>query len=248
MEKDQVSAATPKKFSDDLTTVYELVNAYRNRVNFETEQANKNKSKGIAGIATAVVLIAIGCLYAAFYFLPPYIWGDSAEEIRLVVQFVLLLAYIAGGAVILLQYASIKDVYKDFTGQIINFAADSAKDDAALFESFDALSSQSIRYVAYHLESDSAQLGQMRSFLLGAIEKVGIIPGLLATIFAISKVADSTGVSWIELLSFMMLGVYISMFPIFEASIKTKRISVLLNHYLELFRSDDELKETGNPY
>jgi hypothetical protein len=69
---------------------------------------------------------------------------------------------------------------------------------------------------------------------------VGIIPGLLATVIAISKVADSTGVSWVELLSFLMLGIYMSMFPIFEASIKTKRISVLLNQYLVLFRSSEE--------
>jgi hypothetical protein len=32
-----------------------------------------------------------------------------------------------------------------------------------------------------------------------------------------------------------------NMFPIFEASIKTKRISVLLNQYLELFRSSEEI-------
>jgi len=190
--------------------------------------------------------MTIGGLYAAFYFLPHSTWGDSAEEIRLVVQLLLLLGYIMGGTAILIQYASIKEVYKDFTGQIINIAADSAKDEAALFESFDELSSQSITYVANRLERDSAQLGHIRSFLLGAIEKVGIIPGLLATVFAISKITDSTGISWIELLSFLMLGIYISMFPIFEASIKTKRISILLNQYLELFRSNEDHRKFEN--
>jgi hypothetical protein len=38
-----------------------------------------------------------------------------------------------------------------------------------------------------------------------------------------------------------MVGIYMNMFPIFEASIKTKRISVLLNQYLELFRSSEEI-------
>jgi hypothetical protein len=88
-------------------------------------------------------------------------------------------------------------------------------------------------------------MGQIRSFLLGAIEKVGIIPGLLATVFSISKIADSTGFSWIELLSILLAVIYLSMFPIFEASIKTKRLSVLLNQYLELFRSNEYGGETS---
>lgn len=37
-----------------------------------------------------------------------------------------------------------------------------------------------------------------------------------------------------------------SMFPVFEASIKTKRISVLLNQYLVLFRSNETARETTN--
>ena len=169
--------------------------------------------------------------------------GESTEGIRLFLQVVVLLNYILGGAVILLQYFSVKDVYKDLTGQIIDGAADTAHEEAALFEAFEALSTQSIEYVANHLEHASIRLGQIRSFLLGAIEKIGIIPGLLATVLAISKVADSTGVSWIELLSVLMLGIYVSMFPIFEASIKTKAISVLLNQYLVLFRPSDDARE-----
>jgi hypothetical protein len=99
---------------------------------------------------------------------------------------------------------------------------------------------ESIKYFANRLDPVSTQLGQIRSFLLGAIEKIGIIPSLLATIVAICKIADSTGVSWLELLSYFMAGIYLSMFSITEASIKTKRISILLNQYLVLFRSNDD--------
>ncbi len=240
MEKIQVSATTSQKFSDDLTSVYELIKAYRNQVNSEEKQAAKSKSRDLALTATTVAMILIGGLYAALSFLPVSIWGGNAEVIRVVLQLMILLIYILGGASISLQYFSFKEIFKDFTGQVIGFASDTAKDEAALYEAFDELSTESIKYVVNRLDQASNQLGQLRSFLLGAIDKVGIIPGLLATILAISKVADSTGVSWVELLSVLMLGVYISMFPITEASIKTKRISVLLNQYLVLFRQNSE--------
>jgi hypothetical protein len=240
MEGIQVSRTASRKFSGDLISVYELIKAYRNDVNADDKQADKTKSRDFAGIAAIVVLAIIGGLYAALYFLPHSTWGDSSEEIRLVLQLMVLFVYMLAGGLMIIQYLAIKDVYKDFTGQIISGAADGAKDEAALFEAFDELSTQSIEYVANRLDYVSTQLGQIRSFLLGAIEKIGIIPGLLATVFAISKVADSTGVSWLELISVLMLGFYISMFPITEASIKTKRISVLLNQYLVLFRSSEE--------
>jgi hypothetical protein len=240
MEQSKVCETASRRLSDELVSVYELINAYRNDVNANDPQAEKTKSRNLAVIATFVVLTIIGGLYAALYFLPPSTWGDSTEGIRLVLQFILLFVYILGGGVTLLQYFAVKDVYKDFTGQIIDGAADSAKDEAALFEAFDDLSTQAIGYVANRLEHTSIQLGHIRSFLLGAIEKIGIIPGLLVTVIAINKIAGSTGVSWIELLSFIMLGFYMSMFPITEAAINTKRISDLLNQYLVLFRSSEE--------
>lgn len=246
MENSKDCTTTSRKFSDELSTVYEHINAYRNSANADEKQADKSKSRNIAGIATIAFLIFVGALYAALCFLPPETWGESTEGVRLFLQLVVLMIYILGGGVVLLQYLSVKDVYKDFTGQIIDGAADTVNEEARLFEAFEGLSTQSIEYVANRLDHASTQLGQIRSFLLGAIEKIGIIPGLLATVLAISKLADSNGISWIELLSVLMLGIYVSMFPIFEASIITKRISVLLNQYLVLFRSGNESREIEN--
>ena len=148
--------------------------------------------------------------------------------------------YLLGPAIVLLQFFSLKKDVKDFTGQISRIGKKSAKNEAVLFEALNELSTESIRYVANTLDQSSNQLRQLRSFLLGTIEKVGIIPGLIATALAISKVADTTGFSWIEMLSFALLGIYLLMFPITTASLKTKRLSDLLNEYLVLFRSNDE--------
>jgi len=227
------------RFSEEVSAVYEHINEYRGQINAGYVRANRAKPKNFIAIANISLLILIGILYAALYFLPSTVWGDNTADIRVGVQLIVLLIYILGGLVMFLQSRSFKELSKDFTGQIINDAAKSAKDEAALFQSFNELSIQSIEYVANQLEETSAQLGQIRTFILGAIEKVGIIPGLLATVVAINKVADSTGVSWVELLSFFMAGIYMGMFLIFETSIKIKRVSRLLNQYLALFRFNE---------
>jgi len=246
MQQSKVCATTAREFSDDLSAVYQHINTFRNQGGSDHLQADNSNVRSLAGIATIAVLAIIGGLYAALQFLPQSTWGDSAEGIRLTLQVMILGLYVLAGVLIGLQYLSVKDYFKNFTGEIVAIVADSAKDEAALFKAFDGCSTQAIKYVANRLEHASAQLGQLRTFLLGAIEKVGIVPGLLATVIAISNIAESTGISWVEFLSFFMAAFYLSMFPLTEATIKIKRLSVLLNQYLTLFRSHDELKEMGN--
>ena len=240
MEQSQVCGAPSRTLSDDLSSVYDHINTYRTRSKADYERTHKNKRRNFAGTAATFLFILIGLIYAALYFLPLDTWVTDTGGIRLVLQFVVLLVYVLGGAAILFQYFSAKDLVKDFTGQIINIDARAANNDAALFEALTEHSVESIKYVADSLDHSSVKLGQLRAFLLGAIEKIGIIPGLLATVLAISKLANSTGSHWIEALSFLMLGIYMSMYPITEASIKTKQISVLLNQYLVLLRSNHE--------
>jgi hypothetical protein len=246
MEQSKVCATTSRSFSDELSAVYQDIHTFRNEDNSDHKQAKKGKYRKFAGIAMVGFFIFVGSIYAALRFLPPETWGGSTETIRLVLQLLVLLIYLLAAGVILLQYFSVKELTKDFTGQIIGFAADAAKDEAALFEAFDKRSTESIKYVADRLDHASTQLGQLRSFLLGAIEKIGIIPGLIATVIAISNLSNSTGVSWLELLSLVMLGIYMTMFPVTEASIKISRLSVLMTQYLVLFRENHGSIETEN--
>ena len=246
MEQTNKGSAASRTFSDELSILYELISTYRSRVNTDDKLIDKNKSRNLAFIATAVVLLIIAGLYLAVRYLPHTTWGDSTESIRLVLQLIVLLTYVLGGVTVLFQYFSLKDFYKDFTGEVIGFASEASKEEAELFEGLNELSTESIKYVANRLENSSTQLGQIRAFLLGAIEKIGIIPGLLATLIAIYNVSNTTGFSWVEMLSFLMISIYLSMFPITEASIKIKRVSTLLNQYLVLFRDNSLSSEKGS--
>jgi len=241
MEKISTKESSSNSFHDDLTIVYTLIGEYRDKVNSADHESDKNKKRDLIFKINLIALVIVVSLYSALSFLPESMWGSGFNTIRLILQFMVLLIYILCAISVSLQYLSVRDVFKDFTGQIIGVASDSAKDEADLLKGLDNVSKESIEYAAYRIENSSIQLTQLRSFLIGAIEKIGIIPGLLATVIAINKVANTTGGSWIELLSIIMVAVYFSMFPITEAIIKTKRISVLLNQYLILFRRDKRL-------
>ena len=244
--KEGKGSATSRTFSDELSAVYELIRTYLSKTDTDKKLADKNKSRNLILIATAVVLLILAGLYLVVRYLSHTTWEGSTESIRLVLQLIVLLIYVLGGVAVLFQYLSLKDFYKDFTGQIIGFASDASKDEAELFEGFNELSNESIQYVSNRLENSSTQLGQIKAFFLGTIEKIGIIPGLLATLIAIYNVANTTGFSWVEMLSFSMIGIYLSMFPVTMASMKIKRVSTLLNQYLVLFRDNASGSEKGS--
>jgi len=239
MEQINVKEGASNSFSEDVKGVYDQIAQYRRKSN-DTDESDQYWLKSKLGIVSTVFLLIIFGTLASLYFLPPTVWGNSDAEIRLVLQFIVLAAYAIGGGIVLAHFVSFKKQFKDFTGQMIDIMSDTAKDETALFNSLDGYSTSSIQYVANRFDQTSSQVGQLRSFLLGTIEKVGIIPGLIATVLAISKVAESTGVSWIELLSAVLAGFYLGMFPLAKASIKLKRISMLLNQYLTLVRLKDE--------
>ena len=75
MERSKVCTTTSRKFSDELSAVYEHINTYRNAVNVDDEQAGKSKSKNIALIVTVAFLIFVSVTYAALRFLPAETWG-----------------------------------------------------------------------------------------------------------------------------------------------------------------------------
>ena len=120
MEQSKVCVTTSRKFSDELSAVYEHIDTYLNRTNSEDKQASKGKFRDVAPIATTFTAIVMGGVYAGLSFLPDSTWGDSTEEIRLVFKLIVLLIYIMGGVSALLQYFSFKDIFGRAT-KVLNF-------------------------------------------------------------------------------------------------------------------------------
>ena len=236
-EEPQKIEQPAENLANEVAQVFSLIRAYRTKRNIALNNSQGSRVETITKVITVLVVLAIGAILLGLNLLPQSTWGGSDEEIRRTLQLMVLLVYALGGITFLLQYISLKSFLGNFTGGLIDNAEGVIKDDVALMTELDSLSTESINLVIKQFEQMANQLGAFRSFLLGAIEKVGIIPGLIATVVAINKIPSTGSLSWVEGLSFVLLGVYAAMFPLASAAFKLRNLSSVLNHYLAQIRN-----------
>ena len=224
---------TVNSLSDDVAAVFNIIKEFHatqpKAEDYSKQPANKKRIMFIT-ISIAISFFIITILLT---FLPGTTLESTNERIRLITQLFVISVYVVGGLVILFKFNSIKSFFSDPAGSFLDGMGDLASYEVTMFEQFDELSIESIQYVAKRLQSSSTQFNRLRSFLVGAIEKVGIIPGLIASALALSKVASSSGFSWLEVVSFLLVLLYALMFPLMEASIKFERYALILEEYLE---------------
>jgi len=230
---DVVNKETTSPLSDDVAAVFKIIKEFRATQPQPEDYPQQNLAKKLSTPVTILVLVILSAMMALLYFLPPTTWGSTEEKVRFIVQLFVITSYILGVAVFLLHVLSIKPFFKDPTANFLESIGDLASYEITMFEKLDELSLESVQYAVNRLKSSSAQFDRLRSFLMGAIEKVGVIPGLIASALAITKVLSSSGFSWIEGLSILLLFFYALMFPLMEASIKFERYASILEEYLE---------------
>ena len=219
--------------SDDVAAVFNIIKEFRaNQLKMQEAQKSTNSSKLlIPSIIFTVISILI--ITVLLFFLPQGTFDSTADKIRFFGQLGVIGVYCFGGVMVLSQYSSIKSFFKDPAGDLWDDIRETTSSEVLMFEKLDSLSIEAIEYTSKKIHSSSTNLDKLRSFLVGAIDKVGVVPGLVASALAISKVSVSGGFSWVEVLSVMLLGFYIMMFPLMEASMVFKRYSLILNEYLE---------------
>lgn len=234
----QENSRSATDLASEIIAVFSLIREYRVKRNsaLENPKRGRVKGEGITKIITVLVLLAIAVILLSLKFLPESTWGVSEQEIRRTLQFMVLFVYVMGAITFIFQYITVKNLFSNLTGKLIDIAEEVTKDHVVLFKKLDSFSTESISHVAKRLAKMVNQLGSMRSFLLGAIERVGIIPGLLATLIAINKIPSSGSFFWAEHLSFVFVVMYVGLFPLASAAFKLDNLSSLLNQYLEQSR------------
>lgn len=233
----QKSVEPTRNISEEVATIFSLIRDYRGKRNGELQRSKAGGLQHAANILALVLVLVIHVALVAMKTLPESYWGESEEDIRIALQLIVLFIYLLAFLTFVFHSLAIRKFFGNATDEVIDVTEQAALDEVALFASLDSLSTQSIEYVTKKLERTANQIGSIRSFLLGAIEKVGIIPGLLATLIAMSQIAQGAGQPWIEWLSFVLLGVYIAMFPLASSAFRISNITFVLNQYLKQFRS-----------
>lgn len=234
MLKEEVLAfeKTGKDLSQEVSAVFDLIREYRANVNSSPENFETTRLERVTTIIAVIAFVIISVTLIGLKYSPELTQLASAESIRRSLQLLVLSIYILGGMTLLFQFLTLKSLFSNLTGKLVDTAEDMAKDDMALRAGLNSLSRESIECAANRLELMNGRLGSIRSFSIGAIEKIGIVPGLLATLVAINKIPSSGGISWVESLSFSLIGIYAAMFLLHSASLKLGNIASVLNQYL----------------
>jgi len=129
----------------------------------------------------------------------------------------------------------IRIFFKDETVNILRSMKGYSKREAQLLESFSQYSVVSLRYAATRLTDLGDSVNSAVGLLVGAISKIGFIPGIVAIILSMSKLSDSD-VYIYDVLALTVCALYFVCFKIAPAEIFLKRYALLINFHLEHMR------------
>ncbi len=81
--------------------------------------------------------------------------------------------------------------FKNPTGQLLQSFEESAANELATINSLSNVSPETIEYLSDRLILAKDQLNKRMAFLIGAVEKIGLLPGLVASLLALSTLSKT---------------------------------------------------------
>lgn len=81
--------------------------------------------------------------------------------------------------------------FRNPTGDLLKILESSASKEVSSMTGLAPVSTEAIQYVADRLILAKQQLNARMAFLVGAVEKVGLLPGVVASLLALSKVSEA---------------------------------------------------------
>jgi len=84
--------------------------------------------------------------------------------------------------------------FKNPTGELLQVFEESAAKEIATISSFSGVSLETLDYLSDRLILAKEQLNKRMAFFIGAIEKIGLLPGLVASLLALSKLSEAKNI------------------------------------------------------
>lgn len=142
----------------------------------------------------------------------------------------------------LLLVTPILKFFKDPTGNFLTDLELSVSREISSMTSLASVSNNSIQYVHDRLVLVNSQLNTRMAFLLGAVEKVGVLPGVIASLFALSKMSEKkplimNGEDVYFYIALVLLVLYVFSLVFLMVGQKFEIYIGVLKHYLQ-YRSD----------
>lgn len=229
------------KLQKEVTSLFELLADFKKEVNWQSysseEGAEDRRTRNIL-LAIIVFVILVFAITKLFPAALVSLFGNP----RAAIQVILLIFLLLGAVMIWRTVGVFKTIFQDQTENLLRGIGQVAKDEVGLFNQLDNYSTESISYVAERLELSSNQAQTATGLFIGALEKVGLIPGIIATSFALDKALNSAEFSGLEFLSIGVALLYLLMMRLALAANRFQQYRFVLVQYLEPKRADSKSK------
>ncbi len=220
--------------ASEISQIVQVLKDFRSRGKQDDKIVGDDRIIKIMSAYFVFFLAFVGVLWYS-----PLLDYAGEAKARLIVQILMIVFYITSAIVFTIQLLYLKKGFVNPVSDFLDLAEHSVHAELKVFKQLNGLSTESIQYLAARFTLGNEQLSRAMNVLVGAIEKVGVLPGLIASFLALSKVSEASGFSTLEYISFAFLGIYFVSFPIIFTAVKFQHFSFILNQYLKIYRNTD---------
>jgi hypothetical protein len=225
-----------RSFAEETAGLFDLLDKHTTDIDEAHRNLEEEKVSRFSTLSILVAGLALLIAYPLVKLAPTSFWL-AFKSPMVVIQGILLIAYLAAIAYFISQVYSMKyylSFFKNPTRESLKEIGITVQEETRLFKHLDGYSEEAISYISERLKYHHEAIGQFKSYFVGAIEKVGLVPGFIATVAAF--VGALYGKNWIAIYTLSLgigaiIGVYIVIAPKMFASIRTKKYGFVLEPY-----------------
>lgn len=230
-----------KKLTSEVTELMELIRVHESNVKEAHRDLEEEKAEKLSKFALIVSGSLIGIIFLIAKYTPHKFWLKFQNPI-VILQLLTLFLYLVAFIYILIELRNSKVLFRPFwnpTSSSIKSLSKTMQLETTLFRKLDSFSIASIQYTSKRLKLHYERVSQLKLYCIGAIEKVGLLPGFIAAIAAL--VAALNGQNWVFLYMLslsigILVGFYLALIPMLFASLNMKQYGAMLEQYLFLQR------------
>lgn len=225
--------------SEEVADLFTLLDKHTKDVEEAHRDPEEERSSRFSFYSLLVACSITGIIYLIAKFTPISFWM-SFKNPMVIIQGMFLLLYVVAAVYFFVEYKSMKH-YSGFlrnpTRDLLKGLGKTIHEEIRLFGYLDSYSVEAISYASERLKYNHERVSALKSYFVGAIEKVGLLPGFIATIAAF--VGSLYGKNWYAVYALSigigaMIGFYIAIVPAVFGSLRMKQYGFILEQYLRI--------------
>lgn len=189
-------------------------------------------------MAMIAIFVLIAITGITFHF-------SGIKVLELVIILLMLFFYAVAIIWQIFSFIPIVKFFKNPTANLLSAVEASASKEVLTMRGLSDISVETLEYLSKRFSLAKDQLSQRMSYLMGAVEKVGVLPGVIASVLALKEFFGSQSLSDEHRYWFFTAAICFSILYLFSliAMLVSQRFEVysgVLKHHLEFRKADNQ--------